>query len=49
VTAPTGFAAKEGHFGLHGLTDLVTDAGGTFVVSSAPGGGTHVHVEVPLS
>jgi two-component system NarL family sensor kinase len=49
VTTPTGFAAKEGHFGLHGLTDLVADAGGTFVVNSAPGAGTHVHVEVPLT
>lgn len=40
---------KDGHFGLQGLTDLVTDAGGRFAVHSAPGRGTRVHVEVPLS
>jgi two-component system NarL family sensor kinase len=48
-TVAAGFAPKEGHFGLHGLTDLVADAGGRFVVTSSPGAGAHVHVEVPLS
>lgn len=40
---------KTGHFGLQGLSDLVSDAGGTLEVHSAPSRGTHVHVEVPLA
>jgi len=40
--------AKEGHVGLRGLTDLVTDAGGQLLVESTPGAGTRVHVEVPI-
>ena len=39
---------KDGHFGLQGLTDLVADAGGSFVVDSAPGAGARVRVEVPI-
>jgi two-component system NarL family sensor kinase len=46
---PTERTAKEGHFGLHGLTDLVADAGGRFTVESAPGAGTTVRVEVPIT
>ena len=42
-------AVKTGHFGLRGLTDRVADAGGTLHVQSAPGAGTHIHVEVPLT
>lgn len=34
-------------FGLRGLRSLVTDTGGTFDVSSSPGGGTRVVTEVP--
>jgi two-component system NarL family sensor kinase len=41
-------SAKDGHFGLQGLTDLVADAGGSFVVDSEPGAGTRVRVEVPI-
>lgn len=37
----------EGHVGLRVLTDLVAGAGGDLTVSSEPGGGTRVHVEVP--
>ena len=40
---------REGHFGLHGLNDLVRDAGGRFDVRSSPGAGTTLHVEVPLT
>jgi signal transduction histidine kinase len=40
--------AREGHFGLRGLTDRVSDAGGTVSVQSAQGEGTHVHVIVPI-
>lgn len=36
----------EGHVGLRLLSDLATDAGGSFEVRSAPGGGTAVRVEV---
>jgi two-component system NarL family sensor kinase len=46
-----GLAAKkpaEGHVGMRGMHDLVTDAGGVFVVLTAPGEGTRVRVEVPL-
>lgn len=40
---------KEGHFGLRGLDDLVTDAGGTLLVESDQLRGTRIHAEVPLS
>ncbi len=40
---------KTGHFGLRALTDRVADAGGQLQVQSAPGAGTHIHVEVPLT
>jgi signal transduction histidine kinase len=50
-----GFDAEEaatsraaGHFGLVTLRGLVTDAGGTMDVRSAPDAGTTLHVEVPL-
>jgi signal transduction histidine kinase len=41
--------AREGHFGLHGLNDLVSNAGGRFAVHSSAGGGTRLQVEVPLA
>ena len=40
--------ADEGHLGLRVLSDLATDAGGSVDVSSQPGRGTHVHLEVPV-
>jgi signal transduction histidine kinase len=40
--------AREGHFGLRGLADRVSDAGGTVDVQSTPGEGTHIQVKVPL-
>jgi signal transduction histidine kinase len=42
-------AVRAGHLGLRGLTDRVTDAGGRLHVQSAPGAGTSIHVEVPLT
>jgi two-component system NarL family sensor kinase len=42
-----GSAVTRGHFGLQGITDLVTAAGGITEVRSAPGQGTDLHVEVP--
>jgi two-component system NarL family sensor kinase len=42
-------AGREGHFGLRLLRDQVHDAGGSFGIDSAPGQGTRVSVEVPLS
>lgn len=41
--------AEEGHVGLRSLTDLVADAGGRVVVSSAPGRGTCVELVLPDS
>jgi two-component system, NarL family, sensor kinase len=40
---------KTGHFGLRALTDRVADAGGELQVQSAPGAGTHIRVELPLT
>lgn len=40
-------AGAEGHVGLQGVMDLVTEAGGKVEVRSAPGRGTAVMVEVP--
>jgi two-component system NarL family sensor kinase len=37
----------EGHFGLRLIEDAAADVGGTAVVSSEPGSGTRVRVEVP--
>jgi signal transduction histidine kinase len=39
----------EGHLGLTLLTGLVADAGGRLVVDSAPGKGTRLEAEVPVS
>lgn len=43
-----GSGVNAGHFGLQGIEDLVKAAGGTARVRSSPGGGTDLHVEVPL-
>ena len=42
-------AAQGGQMGLLGLTDLAPDAGGELPITSVPGGGTTVRLEVPLS
>jgi signal transduction histidine kinase len=41
--------SREGHVGLRVLADLVAAEGGTVDVASAPGGGTALRVEVPLT
>ena len=38
---------QQGHLGLRGLSDLVREAGGRLDVTSAPGEGTQVRLEVP--
>jgi two-component system, NarL family, sensor kinase len=40
-------AGGDGHFGLRGLEDLVSEAGGELQLDSAPGEGSRVSVEVP--
>jgi signal transduction histidine kinase len=45
--AVLGQRPQEGHFGMRMLADLVDDSGGSLQVSSAPGEGTAVRVEVP--
>jgi signal transduction histidine kinase len=40
---------QQGHLGLRGLSDLVREAGGQLHVSSAPGEGTRVRLEVPTT
>jgi signal transduction histidine kinase len=37
--------AREGHLGLRGLRDLITESGSTLTVESAPGSGTAVRLE----
>ena len=41
--------AEEGHLGLRGLDGLAVASGGRMDVRSAPGEGTRLHLEVPLS
>ena len=43
-----GGGVSGGHFGLQSIEDLIKAAGGTARVRSSPGGGTDLHVEVPL-
>ena len=38
---------RLGHVGLRGTADVVTEAGGTLRLSSAPGAGTRLRLEVP--
>jgi signal transduction histidine kinase len=40
---------KEGHFGLRVLGDMVADAGGELLLSSAPGVGTSWQLRIPLA
>jgi signal transduction histidine kinase len=41
-------AAPEGHFGLRVLADLAEEAGATLDLTTAPGAGTTLRLEVPL-
>ena len=41
-------AALDGHFGLANMRDRATALGGTFVVESAGGAGTHIIVNIPV-
>ena len=43
----TATAPEQGHLGLRALHDLVRDSGGTLEITSAPGQGTQVRLEVP--
>jgi signal transduction histidine kinase len=40
--------AEEGHLGLRGLADLIADAGGRLTITSSPGTGTRLHVELSI-
>jgi signal transduction histidine kinase len=46
ATAP---GAREGHFGLQGMTERVKRLGGTFSIESGPGRGTRITAAVPAS
>jgi len=43
-----GFAPRQRGMGLLGIQERVTHLGGTFIVDSAPGRGTALHVALPL-
>lgn len=47
--AELGERLGGGHFGLRSLGDLLADAGGRLAVRSAPGQGTRVEAEVPVT
>lgn len=47
LTAAPGLGT--GHFGLHGLRERAARLGGTLTIESAPGRGTTISLEVPLS
>jgi len=47
VGAQHGYAERLGHRGLRGMRERVELAGGSIVISAAPGGGTRVFVELP--
>jgi signal transduction histidine kinase len=40
--------ARDGHFGLAGMSQRASMVGGSFHVQSSPGAGTSVRVDVPL-
>ena len=46
--AALGPRRDSGHLGITALRGLVTDAGGLVTVTSEPGAGTTLHVEIPL-
>jgi len=39
---------EEGHFGLHGIQTRAEQIGGKAVITSSPGTGTSVFVEIPI-
>lgn len=39
---------NDGHFGLLGMKERAKRFGGRFLIASAPGGGTTIHVEIPI-
>ncbi len=41
-------ASFPGHLGLHSMQERATRVGGAFTVESAPAGGTHIRVHVPV-
>jgi signal transduction histidine kinase len=41
--------AKPGHFGLRGLTERVTQLGGTFNVGNDAAGGARLTAQIPLA
>jgi signal transduction histidine kinase len=45
---PETRATPAGHFGIRGMHERVTLAGGTLAVESTPGSGTRIRAEVPL-
>jgi two-component system NarL family sensor kinase len=45
--APPAERRAHGHFGLRLVHDLVADAGGEMHLSSSPGDGTTMRVELP--
>jgi two-component system sensor histidine kinase UhpB len=48
VGLPTEWA-RPGHFGLRGLTDRVTQLGGSFTVANDARGGARLTAEIPLA
>ncbi|MGE0881821.1 MAG: sensor histidine kinase [Acidimicrobiia bacterium] len=44
-----GAVTSDGHVGLRALADLIGEGGGSVSVESAPGSGTALHIEVPLT
>ena len=46
--APIENGTNDGHLGLPIMTDLAQEAGGSLSITSAPGAGTEVHMELPL-
>jgi len=49
IPASLGALAREGHFGLVGIAERVTLAGGEMAVAAQPGEGTVITVRIPLA
>jgi signal transduction histidine kinase len=41
-------ASYPGHLGLRSMRERATRLGGTLTITSAPGSGTAIHVEIPI-